>query len=75
MDEIRGSEITDRRVYLRRRELVAAIVAAAGGAALLQRRAAAQPAAVSIWQAPFEKQHAPVGSGHGSGEQLVSSPR
>ncbi|HEX5109248.1 MAG TPA: protein-methionine-sulfoxide reductase catalytic subunit MsrP [Vicinamibacterales bacterium] len=45
MDRIPSSEITDRRVYLRRRELVAAIVAAAGGAALLQRRTAAQPAA------------------------------
>src|SRR5262245_47371086 len=45
MDKIPSSEITDRRVYLRRRELIATIVAATGGAALLQRRAAAQPAA------------------------------
>ena len=45
MDKIPSSEITDRRVYLRRRELIAAIVGAVGGAAVLQRGVSAQPAA------------------------------
>src|SRR4029453_7302387 len=46
MDKIPGSEITDRRVYLRRRELLSAIVAAAGGAPPFSWRAApTQPAA------------------------------
>jgi sulfoxide reductase catalytic subunit YedY len=34
MDRIRSSEITDRRVYLRRREFIAAAAAAAGAAAV-----------------------------------------
>ena len=50
MNKIRSSEITDRRVYLRRREFIAAAAAAAGAAAFLPQRtsagaAAQQPAA------------------------------
>jgi sulfoxide reductase catalytic subunit YedY len=44
MDKIPSSEITDRSVYLRRREFIAAL-AAAGGASLYQTRLTAQPPA------------------------------
>jgi len=46
MDRIRGSEITDKGIYLSRRGFIASALAAAGGAAVFDRRLhAQQPAA------------------------------
>src|SRR5688572_16010826 len=46
MTEIPSSSITDKRVYLRRREFIAAAIGAAGGAALFPQQASGQQPAV-----------------------------